>query len=96
VTLTVFELMTATFAADEFNLRDDWEARQERLTAKHDVLTAVDGTSFLTAVTLLASYRRHKTHGTSVSCKRADVLKLPLADFKALESDLEKGFKRAA
>ncbi|MEL2330859.1 hypothetical protein, partial [Klebsiella pneumoniae] len=47
-------------------------------------------------VTLLASYRRHKTHGTSVSCKRADVLKLPLADFKALESDLEKGFKRAA
>jgi hypothetical protein len=46
VTLTVFELMTATFAADEFNLRDDWDARRERLTAKHDVLEAVDGTSF--------------------------------------------------
>ncbi|RRD67730.1 DUF262 domain-containing protein [Comamonadaceae bacterium OH2310_COT-174] len=96
VTLTVFELMTATFAADEFNLRDDWEARQGRLTAKHDVLKAVDGTSFLTAVTLLDSYRRHKTDGTPISCKRADVLKLPLASFKALESDLEKGFKRAA
>ena len=96
VTLTVFELMTATFAADEFNLRDDWEAREERLTAKHDVLSAVDGTSFLTAITLLASYQRHKTHGTSVSCKRADVLRLVLADFKALESALEQGFKRAA
>lgn len=96
VTLTVFELMTATFAADEFNLRDDWEARQERLTTKHDVLTAVDGTSFLTAVTLLAGYRHHKAHGTPVSCKRADVLRLPLEDFKALADELEQGFKRAA
>src|SRR5690606_6130798 len=59
VTLTVFELMTATFAANEFNLREDWDAREDRLTAKHDVLTAVDGTGFLTAVTLLASYERH-------------------------------------
>lgn len=96
VTLTVFELMTATFAADEFNLRDDWEARRERLTAKHDVLEAVDGTSFLTAVTLLASYRRHLAQRTAVSCKRADVLKLDLSDFKALEAALELGFKRAA
>ena len=96
VTLTVFELMTATFAADEFNLRDDWDARRERLTAKHDVLEAVDGTSFLTAITLLASYRRHLAHKTAVSCKRADVLKLDLADFKALEAALELGFKRAA
>ena len=96
VTLTVFELMTATFAADEFNLRDDWDARRERLTAKHDVLEAVDGTSFLTAITLLASYRRHLAHKTAVSCKRADVLKLDLADFKALEAALEQGFKRAA
>lgn len=96
VTLTVFELMTATFAADEFNLRDDWDARRGRLTAKHDVLEAVDGTSFLTAVTLLASYRRHLAQKTAVSCKRADVLKLDLADFKALEAALELGFKRAA
>ena len=96
VTLTVFELMTATFAADEFNLRDDWDARRERLTAKHDVLEAVDGTGFLTAVTLLASYRRHLAQKTAVSCKRADVLKLDLADFKALEAALELGFKRAA
>ncbi|OAI65085.1 hypothetical protein RSP795_01835 [Ralstonia solanacearum] len=96
VTLTVFELMTATFAADEFNLREDWDARRERLTDKHDVLQAVDGTSFLTAVTLLASYRRHLTQKTAVSCKRADVLKLSLNDFKVLEAALELGFKRAA
>lgn len=98
VTLTVFELMTATFAADvgEFNLREDWDARQERLTAKHDVLEAVDGTSFLTAVTLLASYRRHLEKKTAVSCKRSDVLRLTLPEFKGLQAQLEAGFKRAA
>lgn len=96
VTLTVFELMTATFAANEFNLRDDWDARQARLTAKHHVLTAIDGTSFLTAVTLLASYERHLTSQGAVSCKRADVLRLELADFKQREARIEAGFKKAA
>jgi hypothetical protein len=96
VTLTVFELMTATFAANEFNLREDWDARYQRLTAKHDVLTAIDGTSFLTAVTLLASYERHLLSKSGVSCKRADVLRLELADFKKLQGRVEAGFKKAA
>lgn len=96
VTLTVFELMTATFAANEFNLRENWDARTERLTAKHDLLTAVDGTSFLTAVTLLASYERHLISKSSVSCKRADVLRLELADFKRLQDRVEEGYKKAA
>jgi hypothetical protein len=96
VTLTVFELMTATFAANEFNLRENWDARQERLTAKHDLLTAVDGTSFLTAVTLLAGYERHLLSKTTVSCKRPDVLRLDLADFKKSQDRVEAGFKKAA
>ena len=29
VTLTVFELLTATFASDNFSLRDDWHIRYE-------------------------------------------------------------------
>ena len=96
VTLTVFELMTATFAATGFQLREDWEARQERLTAKHEVLTEVDGTSFLTAVTLLASYERHLSNKTAVSCKRVDVLRLEWKDIDRLQSRVEAGFKRAA
>lgn len=96
VTLTVFELMTATFAASDFNLREDWDARQVRLAAKHGVLKAVDGTAFLTAVTLLASYEKHLAQGTAVACKRADVLRLELADFKALAAKAETGFKKAA
>ncbi|MBK1781589.1 DUF262 domain-containing protein [Advenella sp. WQ 585] len=98
VTLTVFELMTATFAADvgEFSLREDWDARKERLIAKYNVLEAVDGTNFLTAVTLLNSYRRHLKKQTTVSCKRAEVLKITLQEFKDQQSLVELGFKRAA
>lgn len=95
VTLTVFELMTATFAAHEFNLREDWDARHKRMVAKHDVLNAVDGTSFLTAVTLLASYERYLLHKSAVSCKRADVLRLDLNDFKKFQGQVEEGFKKA-
>ncbi|MBN8439897.1 MAG: DUF262 domain-containing protein [Candidatus Accumulibacter sp.] len=96
VTLTVFELMTATFAANDFLLRENWEARRKRFVAKHDVLSAVDGTAFLTAVTLLASYERHLTTKSAVSCKRADVLRLDLDDFKQLQVRVEAGFKKAA
>lgn len=96
VTLTVFELMTATFASSEFNLREDWEARQKRMVAKHEILTAVDGTSFLTAVTLFASYERHLLNKSAVSCKRADVLRLDLDDFLKFQDRIEEGFKKAA
>ena len=33
VSLTVFELLTATYAADDFNLREDWAARHNHLGA---------------------------------------------------------------
>ncbi|WP_295392233.1 DUF262 domain-containing protein [uncultured Thiodictyon sp.] len=98
VTLTVFELMTATFAANNFNLREDWDVRRQRLSSKYDVLEALDGTTFLTAITLLASYQRHLTANpkSPVSCKRADVLRLQLPIFQQLEGKLELGFGRAA
>lgn len=97
VSLTVFELMTATFAADEFLLRDDWTAREKRLREKRPVLDAVDGTSFLTAVTLLASYERHQANkDLPVACKRADVLRLSLASFKKHAAAVETGFRKAA
>lgn len=96
VTLTVFELMTATFAANEFNLREDWEARRDRMTRNHKILKALDGTGFLTSVTLLASFTRHQATKAPVSCKRADVLRLDLADYKKLADRIEAGLKKAA
>ena len=95
VPLTVFELMTATFAVDEFDLRQDWDARRERLRAK-EVLSSVESTDFLQAVTLLTSYERHLSSGSAVSCKRRDILNLKLSQYQAAANRVEQGFLDAA
>src|SRR5690606_23579920 len=67
VPLSVFELVTASFAADNFNLRDDWygsrlrnvEGRAERLK-KEAVLDTVEPTDFLQAVSLLHTYEKRQ------------------------------------
>jgi hypothetical protein len=91
VALTVFELMTATYAADDFELRRDWEARSARLY-KHRQLKEVDSDHFLMAVTLLATYCRKQADGkTAVSCKRKDVLRLGLEEYQSCADTIEKG-----
>ena len=96
VSLTVFELLTATFAADDFRLRPDWEHRQSILLDTDPVLANVDDKDFLTAVTLFNSYKKHKTNGSAVSCKRKDVLNLTLTEYQDSANLLMEGFKKAA
>ncbi len=96
VSLTVFELLTATYAADDFRLRPDWEARQKTLKMIDTVLHDVDETAYLTAITLLSSYRRHLTTKSAVSCKRKDVLNLTLDEYKACADDLMDGLRKVA
>ncbi|MCJ7603922.1 MAG: DUF262 domain-containing protein [Desulfobulbaceae bacterium] len=99
VSLSVFELMTATFAADDYNLREDWKARASRLKQippDYNPVQTIDSTAFLTAVTLLSSYHRHISSGNAVSCKRKDVLKLSLDDFRKYADKIEGGLKAAA
>ena len=103
VTLKVFELLTATYAADDFELRKDWDARHERL-AQHVLLARVDATAFLQVVTLLATYDRRRAHlqahpeddkAPAVSCKRREVLRLPLGDYRQWADVAERGLRRA-
>ncbi|MEA3333728.1 MAG: DUF262 domain-containing protein [Pseudomonadota bacterium] len=96
VTLTVFELVTAMFAAENYNLREDWNRRQERVR-EQEVLKGMDSTAFLTAVTLLSSYQRNREDiAKPVTCKRKDVLKLTLKDYKINADAIEEGLKKAA
>lgn len=90
VSLTVFELVTAIFAMDDFSLRDDWNERKEQYLSG-DVLTDVTATDFLTAVTLYASYKA----GGTVSCKKKDVLALTLQEYNRYADDICKGFQIA-
>jgi hypothetical protein len=97
VALTVFELLTAIYAADNFELRKDWEARATRLRGKHRPLREVESSDFLMAATLLATYRRKQIDGqTPVSCKRKDVLRLTLDEYRAHAGEIEKGLLAAA
>jgi len=102
VSLTVFELLTATFAADNFELRPDWEARKRRL---HElpVLKDVASTDFLQAVTLVSTYsareaatKREDASLPVVSCKRRDMLKLTAARYLEWADELEEAFRKAA
>ena len=96
ISLTVFEIVTATFAAYGFRLRDNWDTREERLHEFHEVLSGVGGSEFLQAVTLVARYRRSRTNGSAISVRRRDVLALQLDEYEANADAVEEGFKRAA
>ena len=101
VPLTVFELVTATYATQEFNLRNDWMKcksfiRGEDETLNTDLLDGIDETAFLTTVTLYSSYI-NKVTGTSgmVSCKKKDVLALPFESYIVNRQTVLNGFKIA-
>jgi hypothetical protein len=112
VSLTAFELITATFAADGYNLREDWfgdarkkvEGRVSRLM-KEPVLTKLQPTDFIQAVTLLHTYKKNRvarsegvpeTQLPGISCKRKTMLNLELSEFLEWAPKVEKAFLAAA
>lgn len=106
VTLTVFELLTATYAADEFDLRRDWENRRKSWSGREfKVLRGVANTDFLQTVTLLATRDERNAYlqgspdddrGPRIGCRRSDILNLPLASYKQWAPAAEQGFIDAA
>lgn len=77
VPLTAFELLTATFAADGFDLRFDWfgssrhseelPGRARRMAEKRPLLQDVQNTDFLQAVSLASSYARRQEVGSAAT-----------------------------
>lgn len=112
VQLSVFELITASYAADGYNLRDDWfgskvrkvESRKERIE-QDPLLMGTEATEFLQALSLLHTYELRQADQAAgktgkqmrpVSAKRADVLQLPLSAWQQWADGLEGGFLQAA
>lgn len=96
VPLTVFELVTATFATYEFDLRKDWENCRDIIWGKGeplntDVMYGVDETAFLTAVTLFTTFHAE----TMTTCKKKDVLSLAFGDYQANKAAILEGYKLA-
>src|SRR5699024_10840915 len=103
--LSVFELLTATFAGDgdyfeehgvDFRLNDDWEKTREIFTSR-PVLAGVESTDFLQAVTLLTTRKQNLAHNGSsrppaVSAKREDILRLTLDNYLEWVDPLRDAF----
>ncbi len=108
VPLNVFDLATASFAAEseEFSLRDDWRDRRNRLYPSYGgVLQAIEGEHFLQTVALLKTQtdrREAMKRGQAanrlpaIGCKRRDILNLHLHDYQNWADKVEEGFCKAA
>ncbi|MDI6809462.1 MAG: DUF262 domain-containing protein [Candidatus Eisenbacteria bacterium] len=105
VSLTVFELLTASFAAENFQLRDDWNHRERKLKTHHPVLHTLQSDDFLQAICLLVTQKRRRdaiAAGTpperapGISCKRRDILRLTVKDYEEWAGPVEEGFRKAA
>ena len=111
VQLSVFELITASYAAEGYNLRDDWfgskvrdvESRKARIE-QDDLLKGTEATEFLQAISLLHTHEQRQADLAAgrtgkqvrpVSAKRADVLQLPLSAWQRWAVNLEAGFRQA-
>jgi hypothetical protein len=111
VALTVFELLTASYAAESwyereqgryFHLPEDWAATRERL-GRHDTVREIDDTDFLRAITLVSThYQRRGQPGVdpfrqpAASSKRKDILNLELAEYLRWAPAIESALKWSA
>ncbi|MEQ9408433.1 MAG: DUF262 domain-containing protein [Fuerstiella sp.] len=112
VPLSVFELITATYAADGVNLRDEWYGNKKegiegtsRWLARQRMLKDIQPTDFFQGLSLLHTYKKRnddiaagKTGKqiTGVSAKRESVLALPLSAYQEMRDPLAQGFWKAA
>ena len=104
VPLDIFELLTATFAADDFELKKDWQKIKNEFK-NYKQLARVSNTDIIQAVTLPATYnnrvRAKKQAVTAeelpaVRCKRKDMLSLSLKDYQKYRESIMQGFIKAA
>lgn len=104
VPLTVFELLTATFAADDFDLKTDWQKIREKFSP-YKVISDVSNTDVIQAVTLLATYSNRLARASestsgedlpAIGCKRKDMLNLSLEDYRKYRDPIVNGFIKAS
>jgi len=104
VPLTVFELLTAIFAAEGYSLRKDWDTRRKEL-AKHLIFKNLQSGDFLQVISLLSTREKKMEALNSgvrpdqvpgISCKRREILKMKLQDYKTWADISQKAFIETA
>ena len=107
VSLSMFELVTALFAAqdEEFSLREDWSRRRNHLHGSYGALQGIGGDQFLQAVALLTTQKRRiqaiaegrpQNRMPAINCRKNDILGLDVSDYHEWADRVEEGFVKAA
>lgn len=99
VSLSVFELLTASFASDDFDLKEDW-AKIESKFKSYKVLSKTSEIDFIQALTLFSTYRKkvglessgEKDNLPAVSAKRKEMLNLEIKDYIKYRDQITEGF----
>ena len=94
VALNVFELLTASLAAEDFQLREHWKRTSTRLKNFSPVLSKLKEVDFLKVLTLLATNADSDT--PAASCNNAAILQLDVKTYQGWAGKAEKGFEKAA
>lgn len=103
VSLTVFELLTASFASDEFDLKTDWENTKKEFKPYKN-LNNSSNTDIIQAITLYSTFKKRTEAVSSgsddnipaVSAKRKEMLNLTLSEYKKYRTEIVKGFIKAS
>lgn len=103
VSLTVFELLTATFASDDFDLKEDWEKIKLQFNP-FKVLSNTSNTDVIQSITLFSTYNKRSDFLTAgnnenlpaVSAKRKEMLNLSLAEYKKYRDEIVKSYIKAS
>ena len=107
VTLSMFELVTASFAAQDeiLSLREDWSTRRNHLHSAFGVLQGIGGDQFLQVLALLTTQKRRReatVEGSpqnripAINCRKSDILGLDVSDYHEWADRVEKRFIEAA
>jgi len=103
VSLSVFELLTASFASEEFDLKTDWNKIKSEFKP-FKVLDKTSNIDIIQAITLFSTYQRRKELESAgqeenlpaVSAKRKEMLNLSLSDYKKYRDEIVSGFIKAS
>jgi hypothetical protein len=103
VSLSVFELLTASFASDDFDLKSDW-LKIESAFKPFKILDKTSNIDIIQAITIYATYQRRKAEEIkgdtenlpAVSAKRREMLNLSLSDYKKYRDQIVSGFIKAS
>ncbi|MGA1976725.1 MAG: DUF262 domain-containing protein [Bacteroidales bacterium] len=103
VSLSVFELLTASFASDDFDLKTDW-LKIESDFKPFKILDKTSNIDIIQAITIYTTYQRRKVEELkggnenipAVSAKRREMLNLSLSDYKNYRDQIVAGFIKAS